>query len=87
MSEPKSNITKRLRRTYSAMFEADLIRSAMNEAADEISRLSSINAEMLKALQAVEKWWLEEEMANHTGAPYAIFATRTAISSAKRGSR
>ncbi|MCC8949313.1 hypothetical protein H8A97_30480 [Bradyrhizobium sp. Arg62] len=36
-------------------------------------------ADALKALKAVEDWWLTEGMKHFDGAPYAIFAARAAL--------
>lgn len=41
--------------------------------------------EMLRALKAVEEWWLREGMAKFNGAPYAMFATRAVIAKADEG--
>lgn len=38
------------------------------------------------ALKAVEEWWLSEGMKHFTGAPYAIFAVRAALSGAPQQS-
>lgn len=35
--------------------------------------------EMISALKAVEEWWLSEGMKHFNGAPYAIFAVRSAL--------
>jgi hypothetical protein len=48
---------------------ADMLRKA----ADEIEQQRA-------ALEAVDKWWLEDGMSHFTGAPYAIFAARAALS-------
>jgi hypothetical protein len=46
--------------------------------------LMAASPEMLAALKAVEKWWLEVEMASgRTGAPAAIFMVRSAIEKAE----
>jgi hypothetical protein len=42
------------------------------QAADMIERYE-------KALRGVEEWWLTEGMKHFTGAPYAIYAVRTAL--------
>ncbi|TWB61631.1 hypothetical protein FBZ98_101976 [Rhizobium sp. ERR 922] len=45
----------------------------LDEAADRIEELE-------QAARLVEEWWLEQGSAHFTGAPYAIFALRSALS-------
>lgn len=53
------------------------------EAANRIEADTKLIQEMREALQRVEDRWLQDEMKNHNGAPYAIFAARAALSKAK----
>jgi hypothetical protein len=40
-------------------------------------------ARMRDALESVERWWLEEEMHKHAGAPACMFSVRHAIEALK----
>lgn len=44
--------------------------------------LDAENSPLHEAARAVEAWWTDEGMKHFDGAPYAIFALRSAISSA-----
>lgn len=56
--------------------------SAQRAWMDRLAHRHNVHDDMLTALKAIEDWWLTEEMKNHTGAPYAIFAVRAAIAKA-----
>jgi hypothetical protein len=53
------------------------------EAADQLKAQEVLIKELTAALELVEAWWLREGMNHHLGAPYAIFATRSALAKAK----
>jgi hypothetical protein len=54
------------------------------EAADHIKAQNALVKELVSALQHVEMWWLEEmRRGNIYGAPYAMFAARSALAKAK----
>jgi hypothetical protein len=49
-----------------------------------IAALTSDVERKTKALESVEEWWLSEGIKHFTGAPYAIFAVRAALSNANQ---
>jgi hypothetical protein len=52
------------------------------EASDRIKAQAVLIKELTAALEQVEAWWLREGMNHHLGAPYAIFAARSALAKA-----
>lgn len=48
--------------------------------------LDAENSPLHEAARAVETWWIDEGMKHFDGAPYAIFALRSAISGTAQSS-
>jgi hypothetical protein len=51
----------------------------LDELLNAIEVLRAKNERLLEALKQVERWWLDEEMQKHSGAPACMFAVRAEL--------